>query len=300
MSVYESRYRPLREEKVERAFMDNAKIMTRFEIGKSISGKWSKIPLIFAAFFLFIALTSLPALLIVPEDDFVTNLEFFSSFFLTPREGPGSLIWLHVAIINSGLIATDLGDNTFNLYLTKMKLKTYFISKVIASIVLTFLGLPLVAFAYFIVAIYKRGLPIFPFNWNLIGQYFVILSKLVLFTIFIVFLYSSVILLFSAYTKKSINAGVLFIVYLIASSVIFDGILYDTTGFEPFRLLSPLTSMYIVFTNFFTREVISTGQFPTLEKESPDLVPYAVGMVILYALLSLFLTYKRLQFLRRD
>ncbi len=303
MSVYESRYRPLKQLKNKESMKTDILVMTKFEIRRSLSGKWSKIPLIFAGFFLFISLTSLGQLLLMPEDQFLNNLEFFSAFFLTPAEGPGSLIWLHVAIINSGLVATDLGDNTFTLYMTKMRLRTYFVSKVIASMILTVLGLPLVAISYFIVAIYKRGLPIFPFDWGLMYDYLIILGKLVSFALFVVFLYSSLILLFSAYTKRSVNAGVIFIVFMIASVVIVDGILYETTQVEWFRLLSPLIAMYIVFTNYFTLEFSfgggDGGPHP-IEPESPDLVGWAVFSTLLMGVLALVLTYRKLTTLRSE
>lgn len=305
MSVYESKYRPLKKARSKESLKNDIWVMTVFEIRRSLSGRWSKVPLIFAGFFLFIALTSLGQLLLLPEKEFLQSLEFFSAFFLTPAEGPGSLIWLHVAIINSGLIATDLGDNTFTLYMTKMRLKTYFLSKVIASMILTIIGLPLVSIAYFIVAIYKRGLPIFPFNWDLMIDYLVILGKLVVFAIFVVFLYSSLILLFSAYTKRSINAGVIFIVFLIASVVIADGILYETTQVEMFRLFSPLTAMYIVFTNYFSLQFSfggagNDGGPQAIEPESPDLVVWAIFSTIAMAVFSLTMTYRKLVTLRSE
>lgn len=304
MSVYESRYRPLKQKGREESLKNNILVMTVFEVRRSLSGRWSKVPLIFAGFFLFIALTSLGPALLLPEDRFLDNLEFFSAFFLSPAEGPGSLIWLHVAIINSGLIASDLGDNTFTLYMTKMKLRTYFLAKTFASFILTILGLPLVSIIYFFVSIYKRGLPIFPFNWNLLWAYTIILGKLILFTIFVVFLYSSIILLFSAYTKRSVNAGVIFIVFLIASVVIVDGILYDTTQVEWFRLLSPLIAMFIVYTNFFNLEFFlggdGGGDAPVIEPESPSLAGWAVLSTITMATISLILTYRKLNQLRSD
>lgn len=307
MSVYESRYRPLtKRTRDPPKFWEAVRVMVMFEIRKGLEGRWAKVPLIFAGFFLFFSLTSLTGMLTLPEKDFVNNVEFFSSFFLTPREGPGSLIWLHVAIINSGLIASDLSDNTFTLYMTKMRLRVYFLSKFIASVILTLIGLPLVGLSYFFIAIYKRGLPIFPFNWDLMGQYAIILGKLLLFIAFEVIFYASVILLFSAYTKKAINAGVLFIVYLIASSVIFEGILVDATQVEWFKLLSPLSAMLIVFTNYFTREVVFGGshdgsdQFPIQDPESPSLYWESVGVTLFYAILALILTYRKLQDIRRE
>ncbi len=325
--IFDNRYRPLKpEDKSKDSTQQDLKTITRFEISKGFSGRWAKVPLILAGFFLFISITALTALLILPESSYLNNLEYFSAFFLTPTAGPGSLISIQVAVVCSGLIASDLKDKTLPIYMTKVNMKDYFISKFSASLVLSYIGLPFFSLVYFVIVIYKRGFPnIFvdiptwiydwfmgvlglqtyraiPYGVLLLGDYLLILSKIIAFSILLILVYSSIILFLSSSTERAINAGVLFIVFIIASNIIFEEILYETTNIEFFQYFSPVTSLRNVYRKIFVVNLATGTSFggfgapsSTVSKPSNSVYLSSLLALILMIIGSLYGTYWNLK-----
>ncbi|MHA2253137.1 MAG: hypothetical protein ACXAD7_22435 [Candidatus Kariarchaeaceae archaeon] len=290
MSVYEARYRKIEsEERKTQSSLVAAVTMSKFEVRRSLTGVWPKVPLIIGGFILF-------GFFILMDDTFLAKpaegfwrsnepLEFSvqgnASALLAPIDGPGSLIIIQIAVVSSGLIAGDLRDRAIELYFSKIRLREYFISKFSASFVLTFIGMPLFTIIYYIIAFYKRwpGLV----EYSLAGE---VLLRIVAFMIIEIILLSSMILAFSALTRNPVNGGILFIVFILGSRVFFETILYRATNLDIFYTLSPTNSLNIIRRNITGPEEILFDV--TL---SDNLLYLSILSYLIYLILSLLITY---------
>lgn len=287
MSVYDARYRKIEENSVKPpSTKDAALTMSVFEIRRGLSGTWPKVPLVLAGFIVFGFLVSLTSFLGADPKVFWLGQSQASdittqqqqpnqgppisvlaniSFMLVPIDGPGAIILIHIAVISAGLIAGDLKDRAIDLYYSKISLNAYFISKLVASIVLTFIGMPLFTLIYFIIALYKRWPDINLMDWlqGNFGEYelaFEVFWKMMAFMALELIFLSVIILVFSAFTTNSVNSGIMFIVFTFVTRVFFEVILYQATNIDLFYVLSPLTALNILRLQLFGPNEL-TGQF---------------------------------------
>lgn len=297
MSVYEARYRKISEDSVRVNPVDASWSMALFEIRRGLSGTWPKVVLVFGGFILFGFLVSLGSILLNPQEEFwlgeydlpegveqrPPNMIDNISLLLTPIRGPGAIMIIQIAVISAGLISGDLRDRAIDLYFSKIRMQEYLASKIIASMALTFIGMPLFAVIYVVIAMYKR----WPFTADsideipLIGEVF--WKTFLLVAVTVLFL-SVLILVFSAYTTNPVNSGVLFLVFSLVSQVIFEGILFTATDIDLFYALSPLNALDTVRREIMRPDAISEQFFEL-----------SVVSMIGYFILSLALVYFKLR-----
>ena len=111
--------------------------------------------------------------------------------------------------------------------------------------VLTFVGMPLFTFIFFVISFYKRfGLiDNYGSEFKAMGEVFLRMSLAII--VLVLFL-SVLILVFSAFTSNPVNAGVGFLVFTLVTRVFFEGILYSATNIDLFYTLSPLTALDVI------------------------------------------------------
>ncbi len=278
--VYDIKYRTIEDkDKSKLTIWDSSKIMAKFEVRRGLSGTWSKVTLVFAGFILFGFLSVMNLIIFLPADEFWDGVQSNVSFLVTPMDGPGGLILIHVAVVASGIIASDLKDRAIDLYLTKMNFKAYYISKIIAAMSLTVISMPLAGLIYLIVAFYKR--------WPSINEYgmaFELLAKTILAVFLITLFFSVLILVFSSLTSNSINAGIMFFVFLLVARVIFVTVLYKATDINIFYTMSPLNSIDII-----RRMILAPGN------KSDKFGTFAVIFYVIYMISGLVFVYWRLR-----
>ncbi|MHA2504345.1 MAG: hypothetical protein ACXAE3_15935 [Candidatus Kariarchaeaceae archaeon] len=288
--VYEARYRKIEKEVVPPSALDAARTMSSFEIKRGLRGTWPKVPLVLAGFIVFGFVVQMNQFLGLDAETFWLGSEEISftikesiSLMLTPVDGPGAIMIIHIAVISAGLISGDLRDRAIDLYFSKIKLRTYFFSKLWASFILTFIGLPLFSLIYYIIAFYKRVTIIedYGLEFSVMAEVFWKMSVTI---VLVTFFLSTLVLVFSAYTSNPVNAGVMFLVFTLVSRVIFEAILYEATQIDFFYALSPMSSLDVIRRYILSPDEIS-DQFAEL----------SVLTYLLYMGISLFLIYIKLR-----
>ena len=279
MSLRKQRYIPLAKQEQEEFIQSSWKmiwIQTKFDLQKAWSGKWAKFPFFLAGFFWFFTtiaiLTELQAQTILPID-YWGRLTRMVKFYLNPRRGPGgTLVTLGVTVMASGLIADDLGKRAIVLYGPKMKKRDYLISKLLTAGIIVFISLPMWVLLFLFTIFYKTEPPL-----SEIIDHFDLISNVLLMWIIYMLLFGSVVLTASSITDRGLIAGVLTIVYILASEVISYVILYKLTKVSVFAVISPTGIAKVFFKVLFNEE-----------QDVPNIEYWAILSTLLYLVIAYF------------
>ncbi len=243
-------YRPLTKDRLSQGSRANELrafwYQVKFDLYLALKGGWAKGPIIFSGLIWYVVtivtINSLATRSILGIDYWGAFADSIATF-MVPREGPGGiLVGIALAVLASGLVADDNRSRALVLYHTKLKTRTYVLSKVTATISIVFISMGVWSLLLYIVVIYKTAPPLdetFAHLWFLSSMFWV----------FVAYCMSlgGIALFFSSITDRALVAGVLTIVVPLLFQFIGTVLLYDITGISWFFAFGPFNAVYIIW-----------------------------------------------------